>query len=336
MDSLTHTVIGACLGEAIAGKQIGKKAMVLGILANNLPDIDMVAHLWESQVSMLMIHRGITHSIICNVILTFALAFLFKKIYAKYDMELKRWLWLFGSGLFLHIILDAFTTYGTGWFEPFSDHRVSFNTIFIFDPTFTLPVFISAIALWILKRGSEKRIFWWKFGIVLSGIYFSLICLNKLYVNRVVKSNLNNKNVRCNDFMVAPTALNNFLWYAIAKDDDKLYVSYYSIFDRNKDMVFESFDKNDSILDQPCERRSLETLKQFSKGYYIARIQHDTTIFSDARFGQMNGWLKRETPFVFNLERPLLCKEGEEFVQSKFVNADKDVLNQLFERIKGN
>ena len=42
MDSITHTVLGACLGQVLAGKKIGKKAMLWGAVANNIPDIDII------------------------------------------------------------------------------------------------------------------------------------------------------------------------------------------------------------------------------------------------------------------------------------------------------
>ena len=41
MDSITHTVLGMVEGELIAGKNLGKKAMLFGAIANNLPDIDV-------------------------------------------------------------------------------------------------------------------------------------------------------------------------------------------------------------------------------------------------------------------------------------------------------
>lgn len=67
-------------------------------------------------------------------------------------MSFQRWLVLIQSGLFIHIIIDAFTAYGTGWFEPFSHYRVSFNTLFILDPLFSLPMIISAVVLIFLKK----------------------------------------------------------------------------------------------------------------------------------------------------------------------------------------
>jgi len=55
MDSLTHTVLGACLGEVIAGKQLGKKAMLIGALANNLPDIDVLTSFWTGPAEELLL-----------------------------------------------------------------------------------------------------------------------------------------------------------------------------------------------------------------------------------------------------------------------------------------
>jgi inner membrane protein len=42
MDSLTHIVTGACIGELFLGKQLGKKAMLWGAITQSLPDIDFV------------------------------------------------------------------------------------------------------------------------------------------------------------------------------------------------------------------------------------------------------------------------------------------------------
>lgn len=33
MDSITHIALDACMGQAFAGKQLGKKAMLLGAMA---------------------------------------------------------------------------------------------------------------------------------------------------------------------------------------------------------------------------------------------------------------------------------------------------------------
>ena len=62
MDTLSHIVLGTCMGEALLGKKIGKKAMLWGALANNLPDIDVFFTPLFHPVDALFVHRGITHS----------------------------------------------------------------------------------------------------------------------------------------------------------------------------------------------------------------------------------------------------------------------------------
>jgi inner membrane protein len=62
MDSLTHIVLGAAIGEAVLGKKIGRKAMLWGALADTIPDFDVFASPCVTQAQQLLIHRGITHS----------------------------------------------------------------------------------------------------------------------------------------------------------------------------------------------------------------------------------------------------------------------------------
>ena len=121
MDTLTHTVIGACVGEALAGKKLGKKAMLWGAIANNLPDLDVLSSLWMKPPDTLLAHRGFTHSVLFAVLSTLLLSWLIKKLYSEVlKFTFRDALLLIGSGLLLHITLDALTVYGTGWFEPFS------------------------------------------------------------------------------------------------------------------------------------------------------------------------------------------------------------------------
>ena len=42
MVSITHIALGACMGEAFSGKQLGKKATLWGAIAQSIPDIDFI------------------------------------------------------------------------------------------------------------------------------------------------------------------------------------------------------------------------------------------------------------------------------------------------------
>ncbi len=63
MDSLSQIVLGAAVGEAVLGKKIGNRAMLLGAAGGTLPDLDVVANLFMSPMNAMDFHRGITHSI---------------------------------------------------------------------------------------------------------------------------------------------------------------------------------------------------------------------------------------------------------------------------------
>ena len=46
MDTLTHIALGACVGDALLGKKIGKRAMLVGAMANSIPDVDFISSFW--------------------------------------------------------------------------------------------------------------------------------------------------------------------------------------------------------------------------------------------------------------------------------------------------
>ena len=43
MDSITQIVLGAAVGEVVAGKKMGGKAALWGAIAGTIPDLDVFA-----------------------------------------------------------------------------------------------------------------------------------------------------------------------------------------------------------------------------------------------------------------------------------------------------
>src|ERR1700742_3128330 len=113
MDSITHIVLGATVGELVAGRKLGKRAMFLGAVANSLPDIDFLASIWLPTAKDVWAHRGITHSFLFVLVVTPLLAWLATKWWPRSGITRRRWMFFFGLQLFLHIFLDAFNAYGT-------------------------------------------------------------------------------------------------------------------------------------------------------------------------------------------------------------------------------
>lgn len=335
MDTLTHTVLGACTGQIIAGKQIGKKAMLIGALINNFPDLDMIANLWHSPAESLLSHRGITHSFFFMILSIPVLIWLFRLIFPSAILSWTRWFFLIVHGLALHILLDACTTYGTGWFEPFSHYRVSFNTLFIIDPFFLLPLLLGAILLLILKSENQMRTKIAGTALSLSMLYLFATIVIKLYVDQTIQKELKEQNMPHDSYAGTPTPMNNLLWYILVKEPNACKAGYFSVLDKARVIRFESISQNDSLLNGFEKNSDVATLKQFSKGFYsIERLGGDTLCFSDLRFGPMTVTDISSQPAVFRFYIAP-GKTDTAVAQMPFTKIKAEQFTSLYQRIKG-
>ena len=262
MDSLTHIALGACIGEAFAGKKLGKKAMLWGALVQSIPDIDFIAGTWLNTSENLLAHRGFTHSVLFAIIIVPLLALLAKKWHRPHNISLKKWILFFSTEMFVHLFLDGFNAYGIGWFEPFSHQRFSFNTIFVADPFFSIWPGIAFLMLLVLKRNNKRRSRWWKLGVVLPTVYLFFCCIDKLNIDAGVNIAFTNENIQPKKYITTPTPFNNLLWYVVAENDSGFYIGYRSLFDKKKDISFQFFPRNEYLLQNVSDHEELQRLKR--------------------------------------------------------------------------
>lgn len=335
LDSLTHIVSGACIGEAIAGKQLGKKALLLGAIAQSLPDIDIVVSPFLSPTDDLLAHRGITHSLLFAIIITPLLAYISRLIFQKSQVSFRKWLWFWAAGLFIHLFIDAFNAYGTGWLEPFSHYRVSFNTLFVLDPLFTICPLIACIALIILRNKSNKRALWYKIGIMGSCIYLAFAITNKLVAGSAVSAAFKKQQITYKRYFTTPTPLNTLLWQVVAENDSGYYIGYRSAFDGNVDINFHYTYRKEQLLQLTANKHDVDNLLRFSNGYYTAALKKDTLVFNDLRFGEIQGWAEDNPAFIFYyyLQYPEANKLAVQ--RGRFAKWDAQALKRFFKRIAG-
>lgn len=336
MDSLTHIALGACMGDAFAGKTLGKKAMIWGALAQSVPDIDFVASFWMDTPSALLAHRGFTHSFLFCFLITPIFALLAERFHRPHNIRLGRWILFFGGVIFIHIFIDAFNNYGAGWLEPFSHERISFNAIYVADPFFSVWPGLSLIALVMLSRYSPKRKQWWRFGLLLPFFYLLYCLVNKYTIDKQVRTALRVQHISYTQNFTTPAPLQNWLWFVVAGNDSGFHVGFRSLFDKDPQMHFEYFPKNDSLLKSVSNHETLQKLIRFSKGFYTVEYYRDTLVFNDLRFGQIIGWKDPKEKFVFHyyLQHP---QDNKLVVQrGRFAKWDWEVAKSLWERIKGN
>lgn len=156
MDNLTHSLVGAVLGQTGLKKKTGL-AMPALIIGANLPDIDAACFFWLEGTEHLGFRRGITHGPPAMVLLPLILAGLlwwFDRWQTKRGKRPEGRLpvhfgWLFGLGLLgclTHPAMDWLNVYGIRLLEPFSSQWFYGDTLFIID-----------VWLWALLGGT----LWW-------------------------------------------------------------------------------------------------------------------------------------------------------------------------------
>lgn len=156
MDNLTHSLVGAVLGQAGLKRTTGL-AMPALIIGANLPDVDAACFFWMEGTEHLAFRRGITHGPPALVLLPLVLAgilWAFDRWQVKRgtrpDARLPvRFGWLYAMafiGCLSHPFFDWLNVYGIRLLEPFSSQWFYGDVLFIIDPW-----------LWAILIGSV----WW-------------------------------------------------------------------------------------------------------------------------------------------------------------------------------
>lgn len=159
MDNLTHSLVGAVLGQAGLKRTTGL-AMPALIIGANLPDVDAACFFWLHGTEHLAFRRGITHGPPALVLLPLILAALLwsfdrwqTKRGSRPEARLPvRFGWLYAMafvGCLSHPFFDWLNVYGIRLLEPFSSQWFYGDTLFIIDP-WLWAVMIAGI--WVSRR----------------------------------------------------------------------------------------------------------------------------------------------------------------------------------------
>jgi inner membrane protein len=300
MDSLTHIVLGACIGEVLLDKNAGRKAMLWGALAQSVPDIDFIAGSWMPVSTELLAHRGLTHSFLFGIVVAFLLSLIAARWHRAEPISLRKWYVFFLLEIACHLFLDALNNYGIGWFEPFSFKRIAFNIIYVADPLFSIVPAVAFAALLILKTDHRHRLRWARVGILASTTYLMFAFTNKYRIDKAVNELVSTSEKKYINYFSTPTLFNNLLWLVVLEQGDGYQLGYRSIFDQTKDVDLTFFPKNDSLLFPIHDHLEVMELKRFSQGFYTVEKVNDTLVFNDLRFGQVNGWQNPRSAFAFH------------------------------------
>lgn len=161
MDNLTHSLVGALIGQAGLKRKTGL-AMPALIIGANLPDVDATCTVYG--IESLAMRRGLTHGPIAWVLLPLVLAAI---LYGYDRWQTRRgkrpngrlpvhfgWLYTLSFiACLTHPALDWLNSYGIRLLEPFSSHWFYGDILFIIDLWLWLAL---GVATWLSLR-REKR-----------------------------------------------------------------------------------------------------------------------------------------------------------------------------------
>lgn len=180
MDNLTHSLVGALLGQMGLKRKTGL-AMPTLIIAANISDIDAVTTLLGGQQHLAM-RRGLTHGPIAMLILPLLLWGImlgFEQWQTKRGKRPenrpivhKGWLLALAYiGCVSHPLFDWFNSYGIRLLEPFSTQWFYGDTLFIIDVWLWLALIAG---VWISLRRERKGSMNWRSPAFAS---FAVICV---------------------------------------------------------------------------------------------------------------------------------------------------------------
>lgn len=286
MDSLTHIVLGAAIGEVILGKQIGRKAALIGAFAKTIPDFDLLYTGLNDPFMYVCHHRGHTHSLFWELIYAFPLAYLFFRIF-KRDVSYWKWFLLFVVCLWGHSLIDTCTNYGTRLLLPFTNRSFSTYNLSIVDIFLTLPMIV--LSLIGMFHKDHKRRMKWALGILIYCLlYIAYTFANKHNADKLFSDSLGKEQIVYTRFETNPTILNNFLWYGIAVNDSTLYITENSLLHPREKLQWLSFPRHRELLNKHPDTEKTEVLKWFSDGFDISEQNGDTLNVFCVKFGRTN------------------------------------------------
>ncbi|PKV75564.1 metal-dependent hydrolase [Pontibacter ramchanderi] len=301
MDSLTQIVLGAAVGEAVAGRKLGNKALLWGAIAGTIPDLDVLANPLLDMVGRLSFHRSVTHSFLFALITAPLFGWALWRLYKNEHATFRDWTLLFFLGFTTHAILDSFTTWGTQLFWPFTNYGVAFYNIFVIDPLYTIPFLVCVIAVLFYDRRNPKRRRWNNAGLIISSLYLLFSFAAQAYAKRVFEESLQAQGIGYKSYIVKATPMNTLFWSVTAATENGFYNGFYSLLDEDKQIRYSFEPKQEHLLEAYRGGPKMERLLQITNGYHaIEKASSGSGIYiKDLRFGQFDGWQEGKGQYVF-------------------------------------
>jgi len=284
VDSFTQLALGAAVGEATLGHRVGRRAALWGAICGTLPDLDVLVPLGGA-VAAFTYHRSASHSLFVLAAATLLVARLIRAAHRDPPGLNPGWMTLVYAVFATHVLLDCFTAYGTQILWPFSARPISWSTVFIVDPFYTVPLALGVLCALIARRDRAFARRANALGLALATAYLAWSVGAKLAARDVATHALTDQKIEHQRVLVQATPFNTLLWRIVAMDHDAYYEGFYSLLDADTHIHFRRHDTQPELLRGLEGHWPVQRLQWFTDGFAAIRRQGDDVVISDLRLG---------------------------------------------------
>ncbi len=257
--------------------------MLLGAVLGTLPDLDVVIDYGDA-VSNFTKHRGFSHSLFVLPPVSVLLWLLLRRWWTPVRDAPLRWLAVVVLALVTHPLLDAHTAYGTQLFWPMTSPPISWATIFIIDPLFTLPLVVGCLyATFAAQRKSAGTVL--RASLAFCSAYLAWTWIAQGIVERDAREMLAARGLGNAPMFATPTPFNSFLWRIVVLTDDGYLEGFDSLFVDEEPLLLRFYPSDVAALDAAGHVPAVPRLRWFARGFVKGRVVDDQLVVSDLRMG---------------------------------------------------
>ena len=331
MDPITQGALGASAAQLFQNRVFYAKAWFFGMLGGLLADADIFIRSSTDPLVALEYHRHFTHSFIFIPIGGFiaALPFIFR---AKYSKNKTKIIMAATFGYATHAILDAFTTYGTMLYWPFSYEKVAWDAISVVDPLFTIPLIIGVM---IANRRRSRLIILITLLHCSAYMVFGLVQKNR--VSNVLMKIIVERGHKPEKLRIMPSLGSNILWRSVYTYAGKIYADRFRVNWLGKTWYkkgysikkVESFAKENSLISENKEAVRYLKFFRFFTNDWLGEVERNNEVveIADARYSTSNHEFKSIFGFKIWYRRK---KRTVEIIEPSRDN-QKEMLGKLLE-----
>lgn len=284
MDPISQGALGAAATLSIWGndKRLSPRVVGwLGALSGMAPDLDVLIRSDSDPLLAIEYHRHFTHSL-AFVPVGAAVALLPWLFHSKVRNHWKLGWFIAIVGYLTHAPLDCCTTYGTQYFWPFSDYRVSLSWVSVVDPVFTIPLLVLVVAAARKKRPEFARV-----GLAICLSYLGLGAVQKARTMAVQKELIARRDHEPERRDVFTTFMNQVTWRSLYEADGRIYIDQIRVPYWGTTCVTEGASVPVPAGPPPDAgprvKQGYQLMSWFSSGW-VAHVQEDPPLLGDLRY----------------------------------------------------